>query len=493
MARELGTLQSGRELGNIDDSPNTTISLGGVTLNANPQSKYFQPTKTGSSVVDAVAGFGTGAGKVTAEAVRGLGQLGTSIQSGINSATGLNLPTTKVYDDGGTFDTATTPIDTAQKIGYGAGSIAQLVTPIGKGKGASSIVSDTAKVAAGTTKALASVTTGIPKEVLTRASSPDYALKIEQAVSHITENPKQPFLQVAHKTGEAIKGAESSATSNLTTAIDNFRKYQGNKTFNVQSKYPEIVKALDGFKSSGLTVNIAKDKLGKFSNIAIQKSTQSPFADQEVKHLNELLGSIRSSDNVNIDNLLALRKKLSAAYDAVPLGVNGTPRPYHAAVMALKGTTEKAIDELLPKELKDANKQYKAVMDMKDAFGNRIVDAQGSIKDSAEQFLANISNINKGELRKSIDQFRSLTGVDLTQEVQVIKDAEKLSPLFASTGSRNQDILRAAVTIGLGSGTGGIGSAVGLAATSPRVIGKVATTVGKTKNLLRNLLQGKKK
>jgi 5'-deoxynucleotidase YfbR-like HD superfamily hydrolase len=161
--------------------------------------------------------------------------------------------------------------------------------------------------------------------------------------------------------------------------------------------------------------------------------------------------------------------------------------------MAMKEATEKAIDDILPKQLKQANADYRRYEQLKDAFGNRIVDADGNLKDSAETFISNLGNLNKGELRAKVKAFEDITGIDLVDEIQVMKDAQKLSPLFAETGSRTQDILRALIVGGIGGGTlGPVGTSAGLAVSSPRVIGKIATTIGKAKGLLGRSLGGMK-
>lgn len=457
-----------------------TISHGGVPL-------LLQPKLSSNPIIAGVQNFGTGAGKGAMETIRGLGQMGTEIQNLVTKTTGITGPQTDIFNEGGVIDQSTTPQGTMQKIGYGAETAMELLTPTG-GKAGASIAEDTTKAAGKGVKQVSSIATGVPKDVLTRAATPEYAPKIEKAITQIEKNPTQPYLDLAQETATGIKNAETSASENLTTAIDNFKKFQGNTKFDVSQKIQTISDALKPFSTSGLKVTQLKDASGKFGRFVIDRSPQSSFTDKEVKELQDIMDTIRNSKGVDIDNLLSLRKKMSTAYDAIPLGVNGNPRPYHAALMAMKKETENAIDGLLPKELKQANNQYRLVQDMKDAFGNRIVDAQGNLKDNAEQFLSNLGNMNKGELRKQVDKYRELTGIDLTDEIQVMKDAQKLSPLFATTGSRTQDILRAVLTTALGTGVAGPVGGLGILATSPKVAGKVATTVGKAKGFIKGLI-----
>ena len=52
-------------------------------------------------------------------------------------------------------------------------------------------------------------------------------------------------------------------------------------------------------------------------------------------------------------------------------------------------------------------------------------------------------------MRSSAEDLKAFTGIDVQKEVQAIKDAQKLSENFARTGSRSQDILRAALPLAL--------------------------------------------
>jgi hypothetical protein len=466
------------------NTPQSSIKVGGVPL-------LFKPNLSSNPIVAGVQQFGTGVAKGAAETIRQTGQLGTLVQKGINKVAGTSLPITTAYDEGGTLEQSTTPEGGLQKAGYGVETAMEFLVPP-----SARVVKGTAQVAGAGTKVASSIATGVPREVLTRAASPEYAPKIERAIADIAETPNQPFLALAQRTGSNLAQRSKEVSDNIVKSVDEFNRFQPNTRFDVSPKVPEIVKSLDKFKSSGLSLESksATSLSGKTTETAkIVRSKQSPFTDKEVGLLNGLVDSMKQSTDVDVNNLLALRKKIAAAYDAVPLGVNGDPTPYHAAVMTLKESTEKAIDELLPKQLKDANAQYRKFEELKSAFGNKLIDSQGNLKDGAEQFLANLGNLNKGELRAKVEAYKEVTGVDLLDEIQTLKDAQKLSPLFATTGSRTQDILRALAVGGVGAGGGGaIGSAIGLAATSPRLAGKVATSVGKAKGFINQLLGASK-
>lgn len=472
-----------QNIGFADATPQNSVSIGGIPL------QLFQPKLSRNPVVAGIQQLGTGVGKGAAETIRQVGGLGTSIQRGINRVTGANLPVSTAFDESGQLDQATTPEGALQKAGYVAETAAELINPVG-GK----VAAETARGTAGTVKAAESVATGVPRDVLTRAATPEYAPRIEKAIAQIAETPNQPYLSLAQHTAQNLSARNTQVAKNITKSIEEFQKFQPNTRFNVAPKVPDIVRSLKSFEPSGLKVETrtATSISGKGKQTAhIVRSEQSPFSAREVELMQDLVDTMKKSDSVDVNNLLALRKKFGAAYDAVPLGVNGEPKPYHAAVMAMKEATEKVIDDLLPAQLKKANDEYRRFEDLKTAFGNRIIDSQGNLKDGAEQFISNLGNLNKGELRSKVEQYKDLTGVDLVDEIQVLKDAQKLSPLFATTGNRTQDIFRALIVGALGIGTGGpAGSAVALGLTSPRAVGKAATTVGKVKGKVRQFLGG---
>jgi hypothetical protein len=146
----------------------------------------------------------------------------------------------------------------------------------------------------------------------------------------------------------------------------------------------------------------------------------------------------------------------------------------------MKEPAERAIDDILPPELKEAFRDYAYLHEVKDTFGKRIIDGEGNLKDTAEQYLANLSNVNKGNARLNAEEFKRLTGLDIGAEVQAVKDAQKLLPLFPTTGSRTQDILRALAASFVGTqALGPLGTAMSLAAISPRAVGRTALTIGK--------------
>jgi hypothetical protein len=339
----------------------------------------------------------------------------------------------------------------------------------------------TGKAAAKAPAGAASMLTNVPRDVFERAADPEWTPIIERAIKHVSDNEKQPYFEVAKRTSEAINTAETQAARRLEHEKMFFKSDNPGARFDVASKYENIVAALKPYRASGLVVESTPGPRNSVVDYKIGQTPQSSFTPREVQKLNELLAKLKASKEVEIDDLLALRQSFSTAYDEIPLGVNGDPRPYHAAVMSLKASAEETIDKILPPGLKQAFAQYRMLEEMKSAIGNKVIDGKGDLKDTAEQFLANLGNVNKGNVRSSAEELKSMTGIDIAREVQAIKDAQKLSENFPRTGSRSQDIIRSLLAAGVGSaaGLGLPGAVAGLAITSPKVMGKAALAVGK--------------
>jgi hypothetical protein len=322
---------------------------------------------------------------------------------------------------------------------------------------------------------VASVLSNVPKEDFEFAADPKFTPLVEKAMTHVADNEKQPYFELANRAAMGINKADEDAAKVLQQAKLDFKSAEPQARFDVRPYKQELVGQLQTFKEYGL--ELRGDK-----NFKLTKTAQSPFEAREMDALNALLAKINASDELDVDNLLALSKSLNAAYDAVPLGVNGTPRPYHAVLMSIKAPTEKFIDNILPPNLRSAFDRYRLVQDMKSEIGNKVIDGQGNIKDTAEQFLSNLGNMNKGNTRLNGDQIRALTGIDINNEVRAVKVAQKFSNVFPTTGSRTQDVIRSILASGLGTlALGPVGMAAGVAATSPKLLGKAAIKIGKSR------------
>lgn len=488
-------------------------------------------------VLSVLRDLGIGLGQSAGSAVYGAGQLGEKILQGtagrvVKAVTGKEAP--RVYGD--VQPEVLQPKNTAQKIGKGVGDIAQFFIPsgavsktvkaadvaatklpkflqgiaktgarmgteaisaggvraiqtggdLGEAGGVAAFagaipgVAKIAQIAGKATPRVAQILTGVPKETIQRAASPKYYKQIGEAMKVIGENEKQPYFRLTQKVGAKVKASMGKASEGVKGAIGKFVKDNPDVKFDLAAKADDVTKALEPFRTAGLIVP------RKGRGFKISTTPQSPFSNRETDALNKLLEKIQQSKSIGPEDVLALKRSFASAYDDIPLGVNGTPRPYHAAVMALKQKADDVIEGILPEPLKGAMKEYRNFETFMDDVGHRIIDGSGKLKQNAEQFVSNLGNLNKGEVRRLFQSYARIVGTNLPDDVQVIKDAQKLSPLFAATGSRTQDVLRAFLAAGLGFGAGGtpIGSVVGLAATSPRIVGKAARVVGAAKSKL---------
>lgn len=357
----------------------------------------------------------------------------------------------------------------------GAVSLAQSGGDVGEAGVAAGIgaaLPPAARVAQGlirSTPAIASALSGVPRETIQRAADPVIGKRIAAAIKQVGENKTQPYFGLTNDIAGTVQKAGEKAGQFVKKAVGQFSAANKDKTFDVAAKFDDVVTALEPFRTSGIIV----PRKGRGFKIAATE--QSPFTQREVGELNKLLEKLRVSKSIRAEDVLALKRSFATAYDAVSLGVNGNPRPYHAAVMALKEKADETIQSLLPKELRQAFGQYTRYERFMEKFGNKLVDAEGNVKPNAEQFISNLGNLNKGEVRKLAAEFTDFMGRDIADEVEIIKDAQKLSPLFAATGSRTQDVLRSALGIGLVGGTAVAPQVTipALVATSPKVQGKV--------------------
>ena len=351
----------------------------------------------------------------------------------------------------------------------------------------SGVGSATRKISGGIASRSASLATGVEKEVFQRASNPAYVSRLEDALEVVSKSPKQPYLPLAEKVAEGLSSTGRAVSENVGIAVDKFTHLKPGARFNLRPHARGVAESLDSFRSSGIHVALDSNA-GKY---VIKETRQSPFSAKEIKLLQETFDTMRDSNAVTANNLIAFQRKVAALYDAVPLGVNGNPRPYHAAVAAMTESTDEVIKDILPAELKAAYKEFSDFQKVMTEFGRKITDAQGQLKPGAESFIGNVDALNKGAIRKQVQEASGAVGLDIVDEVRVIKDAIKISPAFATTGSRNLDIVRSALIISSGAGAAGIPGGIGAAlATSPKVLGKAALGIGKTKRTLGNLKEG---
>ena len=334
------------------------------------------------------------------------------------------------------------------------------------------------------------ILTGIPKENLSKwfniaKSSPE---KMNVLKEIIQENPKEPFLGLADRIGVKLNALKEQAGKAFTTAKTLFEEQTPFSRFDVSNKVDELRQPLEEF---GITLKLARDKAGKVTkDLAVQpKGKITDFNTKEIGIVQDLVNTVRNAKGFTLDDLIALRGKFARAYDAVPLGLDGQPTKYHALIKSLENTGESIIHEALPDSLKVANKMYQEYWDVYNKIGRNILDASGKTKQGAETFLGNITNLNKGASRRTVEEAGKKLGMDIVGTSDNLKIAKELSESVPSTvKNRTVDMLRALLTSNVFSaGATGAGIATGnLAAAVPAVIINILARP----NVYANLIEG---
>lgn len=501
-----------------------------------------QPEQPKESVI---GGFVKGAGKGVLSTLTGAAGLGERIvrgttkallPKGIEEKIGISAPLEKTAAEKLVPEELRTPTTTAQKVGFGAEQIAEFFIPssavmkattalkatkpltqLAKGgriakltetaitRGAPEAISAAGVTAVQTGGDLGETTrngiiagtipivgkglsilkelkpvgftrelaTGVPKETFQRIKQMPEVY--DDAMKHISENPAQPFSGLVQSIGNKLNELKTNAKNAFDEAV-NFTKTRFPETqFNLENKIPELNKTLNQFN---LSVSQMRDKAGRLISTGIVKPTTrtSPYTPQEISQISELVRKMRIKD-MSVDELLDFSESVKNFFgDAVQ---RDNKKMIKLGAALLEDST-KFIDEVFP-QLKNANNQYRAYYKALEHYGDKIVDNTGALKDTAEQFLSNIANLNKGEQREAIKILERITGIPIVDNVIILKDAQKLNHLFPQTGSRTLDILRSlairGATVG-GAVIGGIGGAAAGGATtllaSPKLAGKTA-------------------
>jgi hypothetical protein len=283
--------------------------------------------------------------------------------------------------------------------------------------------------------------------------------KVSSLKSMIESHPQEPFLGLANKIAERFTSLKQTAQEAWATASDTFKNSFPDTTFNLSYKVPELKTPLEQF---GLSLKQVRDSVGKLTSDfkIVAKNKLNPFNAQETSNLQGLVDVLKNARDYTVDYLLAVRSKFDSAYNAVKYSVDGKPTKYHAAVMALKESAEQFINEVLPSELKQANKLY---ADYHDAFmkvGSKILDSSGQVKQGAETFLNNIKNVNKGVDRQKVIDAGKKLGIDILDEANNLDTAKQLMATVPnSTKNRTVDIIRGIIgsnAFGAGAGAGAI-------------------------------------
>lgn len=323
----------------------------------------------------------------------------------------------------------------------------------------------------------------LDENIYKRVENPEYAQKVKNTMDTLETGTSNPYLNLVQNVGAKIDTAWNDTKSFFGETA---KKYVEKGTqYDVGARLPEIIKKVDAFKTGkDIKFDIVRGKKGQITGYKLTKGRYSPYTDSEISNLNNLVGDIMSARAINADELLALDQKFGSYYNAVN---PATPTAYHTAVMELKSATQERIRNLLSGDMKTAYERYARIADLKEDFGNKIVDGQGNLKPTAEQYLANLTNKNKGIAQLNTKEYSDILGMDLVNEAQVIADAKKFMLTQAPTGGRLSDFLKSNIFTGLGAGAGALvggplgagaggaaGAALGAKITSPMFLGKKA-------------------
>ncbi len=326
--------------------------------------------------------------------------------------------------------------------------------------------------------------TNLGPEIFTRVKDPAYAEKVKKNLDILADSSRNPYHPLAQETAAKIDEVVNTAKTNFSNAAKEY--VASGEKYDIGARVNEIVNSVDSFKAGkDIKYTQIRDANGKLAGFKLEKGRYSPFADNEVRLLNNLIGDIRSAKGINADQLLALDQKFGTYYKAISDAAG--PTPYHAAIMELKNATQDRIRKTLTGNLKSAYEEYAKVADMKSDFGNKLVDGQGYVKDTAESFLSNLSNQNKGAIQAKVKEYSDMLGIDLVSEAQAINDAKKFMLTDAPSGGRVSDFLKTNMFTGAGAGMGmtvggpigamgggTLGAAIGRKFTSPKVVGAMA-------------------
>lgn len=321
-----------------------------------------------------------------------------------------------------------------------------------------------------------SVATGVPGEVFERIKKMPEAY--DNALNYISENAEQPFFGLSNKIGNKLREIKNTAKNEFDAAINTVKTNFPDTTFNLENKIPDLNKTLSRFNLTIKPVRVGGKITGE--SYVTPTTRTSPFTDKDVAQIDNLYKKMRMKD-MTVDELLDFQESAKSFLESAAKADN---KKMMALGYSLVDDSMKFIDAVLP-EVKGANAKYRAYYKAIESGGNKIVNKSGEQIKEAEQFLSNLANLNKGEQRKAIKALEEITGVPILDNVQILKDAQKLNQLFPATGSRTQDILRsflvkAAATGGTGASLftgnipGLIGSAGLTAISSPKLQAKAS-------------------
>ena len=333
------------------------------------------------------------------------------------------------------------------------------------GRGLSTLWKGTKAVSRG----VRSVSTGVKGEVFKRLKESPEAY--DDAMKHLSENPDTPFLGLSTSIASKLNALKETARQSYDDAKTLIRNSFAGTTFDLEHKIPALSESLAPFN---LAVKQARDKTGKMlgETFVVPTTRTSPYTQIDLNKISDIVRKMRTK-NMTIDELTDFQESVK---NFLGDAVKRDDKKMIKLGYSLLGSSIKFVNEVAP-QLKNANTLYENYYKALASGGNKIIDqGTGEIKAGAETFLSNIQNMNKGNQKNALRYVEEATGIPIVDNVLVLKDAIKLNNLFPATGSRTQDILRSLATAGIGTAAGGlgVGSAVGLALSSPKFQAKLA-------------------
>ena len=389
-------------------TPNTTLSLGGVTLNANysqTANKTFQPNLSSNPLVAGAQQIGTnvakglfdaGAGIVKggAETVRQLGETGTSIQGAINTVAGTKAPITEQFAQGGAFDQATTPDGAIQKSSYSGETAAEII-PVG-GKIATTITKPILRVVGKGVEKL--VAENIPKTVetaLKNTPKPVFDKYAEASVKATTDNHAFTPLEVA---GQTAQGSLDTIQRKLGTIGSEKAQVLGQASVgnkpvgNIAVKFRQN---LNNYLSSKTAVE-GDSKLIREINTEAQRLGNNPQAKEVDKFIDFVQDRIYTSN-----------RDLS-----VPVTDETT-----SALRRMVGELNGSLKDQLPDSYKNLNAKYADIVDVRNELNTKL----GKEGEKGGALMKRVFSPSDANTKQLFARVKEITGVDLIDEATVAR------------------------------------------------------------------------
>jgi hypothetical protein len=308
------------------------------------------------------------------------------------------------------------------------------------------------------------ILTGVKAETWDRwkkivSSDPNKAAQLKNV---ITESPDKPFLVLAERINRRITEMKNKAQTAWTTAKDAWKASAGDISFDLSTKLPQLNKTLGEF---GLRVARLRDRAGQMTGrVSLQASGKvTPFSPIQRQQIENLAVEMNKANALGVDDLQFLVDKFDEAYDAIPLNVDGTATKYHALVSKLKNEVRGFTEEVLPEELKAARSLYREYYDVYDKIGTKIRNKSGELKDTAQSYLANIGNLNKGKQRKDLIEAGNKMGIDILDVADDLKTVQQIvQTVPQTTKNRTMDFIRGALSSKVLGGGAGVATATGM-------------------------------